>query len=269
MLKRLLTLAFIILAFIVKAQTIDFKSPSDTSINFGLIKEYAYLGKDFSDYNSYASKTINNIAVVPILAARKGKHGYASYEIIYKGKIYFIDAKKVETHPETFNFLLAMDPDKFEKYRDFTIYFGEHTHDQKVSEAIEWVEKTGPSGIAILKRQVYDESEYTSGTGIEFKFINTSKKTIKYIWFNFTGYNAVDDPVSTMKTRKGIGPIKHLTEAAYTYEYVWMTDIVEYARLNSIKIQYMDNSIKTLSASVLSKLFVPQEYKEIIEDIDD
>ena len=61
-------------------------------------------------------------------------------------------------------------------------------------------------GLNIETWGVYDESEYTDGTGIRFRFFNPTDQTIKYITINFVGYNAVDDPVSsrgkTVQTRK-------------------------------------------------------------------
>lgn len=47
----------------------------------------------------------------------------------------------------------------------------------------------------ITEAQVYDESEYTDGTGYRFEIYNGYDKTIKYVTITFKGMNAVDDPV--------------------------------------------------------------------------
>lgn len=86
---------------------------------------------------------------------------------------------------------------------------------------------------------------------MKFEFYNPTKKTIKYITINFVGYNAVDDPVSTYEgstlTRKCIGPIEPKDQATYEFEYVWFTDIVEYAKIKSILVQYKDGTSKRIN----------------------
>lgn len=102
------------------------------------------------------------------------------------------------------------------------------------------------NGILIKKSNVFDQSEYTSGTGYDFSLINMSKKTIKYIWVTIKGINPVNDVVSS-KTLKCIGPLKPNHEGSYSFDYVWLTDVVETCKISSIKIQYMDGSIKQLA----------------------
>jgi len=80
-----------------------------------------------------------------------------------------------------------------------------------------------------------------------------SKFTIKYLWFTFVGYNAVDDKIIDRKrgssniTVKAIGPIKPDESGSYDYTYVWFTDLVETAVISNIKVQYMDGTFKTIS----------------------
>lgn len=106
-------------------------------------------------------------------------------------------------------------------------------------------------GLAIVDWNVFDESEYTNGTGIKFNIFNPTSKTIKYITINFVGYNAVDDPVSNYGTytltRKGVGPIPQKESAEYEFEYVWHTDLVQYAKIKSIIVQYTDGTSKTIT----------------------
>ncbi|NJI75864.1 hypothetical protein HCX49_21945 [Sphingobacterium kitahiroshimense] len=264
--KYLLTISIIFTVIFAKAQDDIFKPPSDTSLAFCLIGESNVIGEKFSEYNIYGTTYLKRDLIVPVVAALNGVNDYKSFEIAYRGKSFFVDAEKVKVNSKTFNLLASMNEDSKSAYRQMAVDAGIEIHVEEMVEMTEWFKKTSPSGIAIYKRQVYDESEYTDGTGIEFQIHNTSKKTIKYITFNFTGYNAVDDPVSTMKTRKGIGPIEPENAGGYTFEYVWHTDIVEYAKLNSIKIQYTDNTFKTLTSNTLSKLFVPDVYKEYLLD---
>lgn len=266
MIKHLLTLILCITVFFAKAQDEIFSPPSDTSLAPCVIGESNFLGEEYSKHNLYSSKYVKKDVVVPVVAAFRGVNDSRSFEIVYRGKNYFVDAEKVQTHSKTFDLLVAMSDESKSTYRQLAVDVGKSMHLKKIEEILNWFKKTSSHGLAIYKRQVYDESEYTAGTGIEFQIENTGKKTIKYLTFNFTGYNAVDDPVSTMKSRKGIGPIEPDNNGGYTFEYVWHTDIVEYAKLNSIKIQYIDNTFKTLTSATLSKLFVPDEYKDYLED---
>jgi hypothetical protein len=109
------------------------------------------------------------------------------------------------------------------------------------------------AGLAILDYTAFDNSEYTDGTGFRIKFFNPSKKTIKYINISFIGINAVNDKVlnkyggSYINNVKCVGPIKQYDEAEYEWDYIWFTDIVETVKLVSIKVQYMDGSIKTIT----------------------
>jgi hypothetical protein len=105
-------------------------------------------------------------------------------------------------------------------------------------------------GLLITEFKVFDESEITSGTGLKISCFNTSKKTIKYLNFSFQGFNAVDDVVIEPITRtsiikfKGIGPIESGEIASYEKSYFWFTDIVQYAKIKSISIQYLDGTVK-------------------------
>ena len=87
--------------------------------------------------------------------------------------------------------------------------------------------------------------------GARFRIINTSKKNIKYINFNFFGKNTVDDKVlykngSYNVIRKGIGPIETYEVAMWEFDNIWLTDIVEYLTLSSINIIYTDGTNKNI-----------------------
>lgn len=108
-------------------------------------------------------------------------------------------------------------------------------------------------GIAVMDYTAFDNSEYTDGTGFRIKFFNPTKKTIKYINISFVGINAVNDKVlnkyggSYINNVRCVGPIKQYDEAEFEWDYVWFTDIVETVKLVSIKVQYMDGSIRTIT----------------------
>jgi hypothetical protein len=98
---------------------------------------------------------------------------------------------------------------------------------------------------ALLDYSVYDESSVTEGTGIRFHLFNSSNKTIKYLWFSVTGINPVGDKVSS-KVLKGVGPLYSFDSGTYEFKYTWLTDVVETAKIDFIKVQYMDGSSKII-----------------------
>lgn len=100
--------------------------------------------------------------------------------------------------------------------------------------------------ISIKSWSIFDSSEYTDGTGAEFTFYNPTKKTIKYIYPTVIGYNAVDDKIGS-KTLTCIGPIEPEGFCSYTFDYVWMTDLVKNAKISNLKIQYKDGTTRTIT----------------------
>lgn len=109
------------------------------------------------------------------------------------------------------------------------------------------------SGIVLIKCIPIDESEYTNGTGLEIEFINSSQKTIKYIWFTIAGYNKVNDLISK-RTVQGVGPLESNNTSKLRFEYVWLTDLIDNIKIIEVKVQYMDSSIKILSKPNTLKL---------------
>ncbi|WP_294285467.1 hypothetical protein [uncultured Chryseobacterium sp.] len=137
------------------------------------------------------------------------------------------------------------------KIIDFIIDYGDKKDKEEVVNSIE--EALNPFtevkkyGLGIIN---YNATEGYSATGADFKIFNPSKKTIKYIWFTVGGENPVGDLVKSggkyYRTLKGVGPIESFGVGSWSFDYVWFTDLIEYLRITTIKIQYMDGSIKTI-----------------------
>lgn len=129
----------------------------------------------------------------------------------------------------------------------------EKSHKEDSLAKIQLLVKYEKLGLMIVEDGPYDESEHTKGTGYTASVLNTSKKAIKYIWFYVLGINAVGDPVvertkgTSLMTLRGIGPIESMESGEYDFEYVWFTDLVETTKLKSVKVQYMDGTIRTHS----------------------
>lgn len=101
----------------------------------------------------------------------------------------------------------------------------------------------------------YTPSEPNSADGVDISiaFRNLSSKTIKYITFSVTPFNAVDDPVfseignkSTVNL-KFTGPVDPAIEkGTYStgiWETVWYNRTIKYCKINSAIIEYMDGEI--------------------------
>ncbi len=121
---------------------------------------------------------------------------------------------------------------------------------QAQKDLIKFNNKCSSLGLMISNYYVYDESDYTEGTSFSVQVYNPTAKTIKYIWLDIVGYDAVDEKViekgASKKSVKCIGPIEPEGFSTYQFDYVWFTDIVDYSKIGTIKVQYMDKSIKTI-----------------------
>ena len=169
------------------------------------------------------------------------------YKAALEGKAFYIRASNVEfsqEHKLRLDSLLSSSKearDAFFEYQKDLSYYRDLTNK---SEAYDEMKAFSKKGISIPYWGPYDESEYTDGTGVKFTFHNPTNKTIKYINLSFVGYNAVNDRVGKTMTRKCIGPIDPDETGTYVFEYVWFTDIVEYVKITSLSVQYMDGTIK-------------------------
>lgn len=120
-----------------------------------------------------------------------------------------------------------------------------------LEDLLSYLNKNKKKGILFYNYNDYKMSEYTESKGFTCKLINVSGKTIKYITFNVSGYNAVGDAVTDIKHRKviplkGIGPIPPLGISSYDFDYVWFNDLVDWASVRSIKLDFTDGTSSTI-----------------------
>jgi len=170
------------------------------------------------------------------------------YKVFHNG-FYFIKKSEVNISEDEDLYLRSMNADQELKLSEMILDLSRKKLGdlkEKKQQVVNKYKQIGiKNGILIKKSNVFDQSEYTDGTGYAFTPINTSKKTIKYIWVTIKGINPVNDVVGS-KTVKCIGPLEPNNEAEYSFDYTWYTDTVETCKITSIKIQYMDNSIKQI-----------------------
>lgn len=124
------------------------------------------------------------------------------------------------------------------------------------------------SGTRIIKNyKLYLIFEQLLFVRVRFNVIAKSQKTIKYITFNFFGKNPVDDRVGANVSRKGIGPVESLGTGKWSFDNVWLTDVIETLKLLSVNIIYMDGTAKTIP--ITDKYWLDQEDLDNFNDIMD
>lgn len=134
------------------------------------------------------------------------------------------------------------------KLNNYSKYLSSLLLEREINEIGKYITSFDKNSIGIIEAVPIINYSFR---GARFRIINTSKKTIKYISFNFYGKNRVDDKVLFKKgiyniTRKGIGPIETYGVGMWEFEDIWLTDIVEYLTLLSVNIMYMDGTTKTI-----------------------
>lgn len=185
-----------------------------------------------------------------LIGDRINVRGTSYYKAVCDGKAFFIPCSKVDLTPEGEHNIeiLANSPqsvrDAFFEHAKAVSYVGRMS---KLNDALNEIKSHAAKGISIPSWSVYDMSEYTDGTGVRFEFHNPTNKTIKYVNVAFVGYNAVDDRVGRVISKRCIGPIAPDETASYDFEYAWFTDVVEYAKMTSLSVQYKDGTTRTIA----------------------
>lgn len=100
----------------------------------------------------------------------------------------------------------------------------------------------------------YDSNEYSSRFGMHFDVYNCFSKTIKYVEFTMTNYNAVgdvqrDDIGRATRTVKGIGPIEPEDGGRYSWDDIFWDDrdVIRKTRLTNVKFIFTDGTTKSFS----------------------
>jgi hypothetical protein len=200
-----------------------------------------------ASYNSAPAHLSSELILIGDKVSIGGKD---YYKACYNGKAFFIQTDNVTLLPGSeaqIDSVVSCPKEVRYSFFKKVHWMNKQLYVDNLKDGIDAVNSYAKYGLAIPKWGVYDVSEYTDGTGIRFTFYNPTQKTVKYVTVTFQGYNAVDDPVGSSITRKCIGPIKPDETGTYDYDYAWHTDIVEYAKIKSIIVQYMDGTSKTIS----------------------
>ena len=232
------------------------KLPFNFEFILGWTKSVSRISQSINPNDSYGALS-SRYFYSPVVISIGGKLKVKDkeyYKAIYKGKAFFIESSAVTLSDEMklkVDSLDLMNEAQKNYFFHFALTLGKKMELQTANENLAELNSFSKYGLAISEWGPYDESEYTDGTSVRFRFYNPTKKIIKYITINYVGYNSVNDPVSsrgkTLMTSKCIGPIEPDSFATYEFEYVWFTDVVDYAKIRSIVVQYKDGTSKTIT----------------------
>lgn len=196
-------------------------------------------------------------------------HNAFQWEIAVNGTRLFVawpSIKIPEADQERVDILSA---ERREQYFETAKILSLDLRGQELDKLGKAIATTRRFGLTIVKAFVSDVSEYTEGTSFGIKIYNPTDVPIKYVWITVVGLDpvneAVRDPLKggPALTVKAIGPIAKGESASYSWEYMWHTDIVKSFRIPTIRVQYIDNSTRTIHdwrAIVLSS-----EYGRMLE----
>lgn len=260
----------------------DYNFPFEFSSITG-ITQNAEVGNEFTNnyYPTFSNSVYLDGKFIFIGGIFKRKDFYNTEKIYYKacyhGRQFYINANDVELLSWDKSSLdtLSVMPDSIQqKFWEWTKLLAKKYDLKMIGDINNIGKKHAPYGLSLIDWGIYDESEYTDGTSIYFKFLNPTKKRIKYIYVNLYGKNRVGDRIyeggKYVKTLKFIGPIESGAIGDVSQEYVWFTDLVDSAKIMSIKVQYMDGTTRTITD--IKKITWPEHeysyWNEINNDFD-
>lgn len=100
------------------------------------------------------------------------------------------------------------------------------------------------------------------GIEVSIKVENNTKKTIKYVYATVKFYNAVGDAAYCEITGRNyrnlqmIGPIKSGKTGTYDFGPIGYNEIVNKIGFKTVKVQFMDGSVKTYTVNKSAKYYI-------------
>lgn len=227
----------------------------DTTVIFGVINENVHAGRAADDVTSYSGRSLDKGELVIIGGISEHKEYYNEnyskfYQIFYHDKTYYVKAENIDVEDiNTYEKIKNMNLEHAERFREYAQQISRFMYMKELSHMLSFIKACKSKGLFICD---YSISDNGYATNIDIKVGNPTTKTIKYIWFSFAGYNAVNDPVKgprgkNLIVKEGIGPIEPDGMASYHFDNAWFNTLVETIEVKQVKVQYMDNSVKMIS----------------------
>lgn len=190
------------------------------------------------------------------IADQQKLHGVDYYIAICDNKCFYVRTTDIkpcdEKETAKLNTLISNSQEVRDNFFNLNKKLAMERFEQKKSRVFSEIAHHDKYGLSILYWNIYDQSKFTDGMGIHFYLINPSTtNTIKSVTFNVIGYNSINEKVSTVgkyiQTVRCVGPIEPAKTAEYNFDYVWFTDLVESAKIQSIIIQFMNGTTKKIA----------------------
>lgn len=257
----------------------DYKFPFKFSCIIG-VTTYAEVGNEFTNkyYPAFTNSVHLSRKVIMIGGIFKRKDSYNNertyYAACFHDREFYIKADEVELSDNFKSCLdtLATMPDSIrENFWRWTKDFAKSFNDKRLEDIYNLKKEHASYGLSMLDWGFSDTSEYTEGTSVHFRFLNPTKKRIKYIYVNLYGANRVGDKIyergKSLKTLKFIGPIEPEEIGSVNEDYVWFTDLVDQVKITSIKVQYMDGTVKIIKN--VGKIIWDSDLQEYLDEYGD
>ncbi|WP_411898611.1 hypothetical protein [Elizabethkingia bruuniana] len=262
--KKILLFSMILLCFLNYAQDFKKELESDSITLFTLVKPDALFYESYDSKNCIGDKA-------KFIPQNNERSTLFFYDVVpcndkyfirgfFEKNLVYIPVGKSDNTRFSLNGIISNDlsglssaiqnlqQDQFQKNLNFASYNSTLIMESDRDNLFDYIKGFKKYSIAIVNAR---PTENYSMTGADFEIINFSKKTIKYITFNFYGINTVGDKVSRAGTynlsRKGIGPIEYLETGKWSWDTIWLTDIVDRLKLVSANIIYMDGTSKVIN----------------------
>jgi len=228
-------------------------SQKDSIFIIGLSSQDCALSKSISNYCTLSLdkqilvQTPFTIAKALYCNSSTGKERF--YEVYLNKERYFIRADYVNTNQGVFNYIQSIKDSA--KFRLNAIEYSARI-DQIDKVRYEKFFATALSkGIALIKFNYYKKEDYLNSISASIKIYNPTKKTIKYVTFNMVALNPVGDKITefgkSVFVVKGVGPLASYEFGEYEFVDVWFSKVFESAKIISMKVEYTDGTIKTIT----------------------
>lgn len=89
--------------------------------------------------------------------------------------------------------------------------------------------------------------------GCSFSITNYLDKTIKYMYLTVTGFNPVNDVISTQRIT-AVGPIAKDQESSYKFDDIFLTRVLDDVKLVSLIVQFMDGTKRSFTGAALKNI---------------
>lgn len=199
---------------------------------------------------------------------------------VYNGKdSYYIPTKDIRINNTNLSiesimrFMAELSPYEKAAYKNYlTQLLSDYQAQKELDRKFEDEQPLRESIDATLKNPlvIYDFSfpnEY-SFIGFSVEVLNTSKKRIKYISFNVSGFNEVKDKIPTLRgdynrTLRGVGPVEVNGSASWNFETIWTDNSFYSGTLNSVTVEYFDGTKRTFTK--LGPMIMSDEERELFD----